>query len=101
MLRRARRTLSTKKGAGDLVPVGRDGLELRGRLGERDLDDPVAVERRHRPEPSLVDALRGTEAIAGREDTVARRRRAAALDVAQHRHPCLEARSRLDLARED
>src|SRR5918996_2806617 len=81
----------------DLVPPGRDRLQLRRRLLERDVDDLVAVERGHAPERALVREVGGLQPIAGREDPVARRRRTAALDMAEHGHSRLEAGPLLDL----
>ena len=48
-----------------------------------------------------MDEVGRLEAVAGGEDAVARRRRAAALDVAEDGDPRLVARALLDLAGED
>src|SRR4029077_16955432 len=51
-------------------------------------------------EAALGDEVGRLQAEAGREDAVARRGAAAALDVPQHRDARLEARSALDLPAE-
>src|SRR5262245_26621990 len=91
---------SAEERARDLVPVRGDGLQLAGRLLERDVDDLVPVQRRHPSEPTLVDELGRLHAEARREHAVARGRSAAALDVAEHGDPRLEPRALLDLAGE-
>ena len=58
------------------------------------------LQRGHAPEPALVDEVRGLEPVARREHAVARSGRAAALDVAEHRHPRLVAGALLDLLRQ-
>src|SRR5439155_5812838 len=89
-----------EKSLRDIEPLGRNGLQLRGRLRERDVDDAVATQRGHLPEPPLVDEVGGLQAVAGRQDTVARRRRAAALHVAEDGHARLVAGPLLDELRE-
>src|SRR3954468_810229 len=86
-----------EEGPGYFVPVRGHGLQLRGRLVERDVDDLVAAQRRHAAELPLLDEVGGLEAEAGREHTVPRRRRAAALDVAEDGDAGLVARPLLDL----
>src|SRR5579885_3466160 len=86
-----------EEGAPDLVPVVGHGLQLRSRLLERDVDDVVALERRHAPELALRDAVVGLQPEARRANAVARRRGAAALDVPEHRDAGLEAGRPLDL----
>ena len=94
------RALLAREGLCDVPPFRRDDLQLLRRLDERDVDDRVAVERGHAAEPARVDEVRGLEAEPGRQHAVARGRRAAALDVAEHRHARLEAGALLDLAGE-
>ena len=53
-----------------------------------------------RPKYRSCDEVGGLQPVAGREHAVARGRGAAALDVAEHRHPGLVAGSILDLRRE-
>ena len=89
-----------KKARGDLVPLGRHGLQLCRSLLEGDVDDRVAVERRHLPELAFLDEVGGLEPVARREHAVARRRDAAALDVPEDGDPGLEAGALLDLPRE-
>ena len=60
----------------------------------------VAVQRGHPAEAALVDELGRLQPVARREHAVARGRRAAALDVAEHGDARLEPGPRLDLLRE-
>ena len=82
------------------VPVLGHGLQLCGRLLERDVDDAVAVQRGHAAEAALVDEVGRLQPVARREHAVARSGGAAALDVAEHGHARLEARPLLDLVRD-
>ena len=79
------------------VPVLGHGLQLGGRLVERDVDDAVALQRGHAAEAALVDEVGRLQPVARREHAVARGRGAAALDVAEHGHARLEAGALLDL----
>ena len=45
--------------ARDVPPLARDRLELRGCLGERDVDDLVSAKRGHAAKFSFVDEIRG------------------------------------------
>ena len=49
--------LLAEESLGHCVPVLRDRLQLGGRLGQRDVDDLVPVQRRHAPEAALGDEL--------------------------------------------
>src|SRR5205823_1214328 len=91
---------SAEKGARHVVPVLRHRLQLGGRLLERDVDDRVSVERRHPPEAPFVDEVGRLQPVTGREDAVARRRRAAALDVAEDGDARLVTGALLDLSRQ-
>src|SRR5438034_1960184 len=82
------------------VPLGWHGLELGRRLAQRHVDDRVAAQRRHPAPRSSEHEVAGLEPVARREDAVARRRRAAALDVPEHGHAGLVAGALLDLGRE-
>src|SRR5207237_6024000 len=57
-------------------------------------------QRGHAAELALLDEICGLQPIACREHAVTRRRRAAALDVPEHRHARLVAGALLDLAYE-
>src|SRR5438445_13408737 len=89
-----------EEGARDLVPVGRHGLQLGRRLFQRDVHDAVAVQRGHPAEAPLVDEIGGLQPIARGEDSIARRRRAAALDVPEPGDPGLEPGAPLDVSRD-
>src|SRR6185312_9581293 len=65
-----------------------------------DVDDRVAVQRRHPPELPLLDEIGRLQAVPRREHAVAGGRRAASLYMAEHRHPRLEPGALLDLAGE-
>src|SRR5205085_4167847 len=84
----------------NVVPLGGHGLQLRRRVFERDVDDPVALQRRHLTKPPFVRQVGRLQAEPGGEHAVARSRGAAPLDVAEHRDPSLEAGALLDLAGE-
>src|SRR5579862_9726115 len=84
----------------DGVPLGRHRLQLSSRLLERHRDDVVTAQRGHLPELPGLRELGRFQPVARREHAVARRRRAAALNVAQDRDPRLEAGPLLDLAAE-
>ena len=75
-------------------------LALAHHLGERHRLRAVAARRHHHAEHVLVDQRRAGRAEAGREQAVGRRRRAAALQMAEDRHPPLEAGQRLELLRQ-
>src|SRR5438477_4259723 len=87
-----------EKGFCHVVPLRRHGLQLGGRVLERHLDDPVALQRRHLAEPLLVRKVGRLQPEPGGEHAVARGGGAAALDVAEHRHAGFEAGPLLDLA---
>ena len=59
-------------------------------LRERDSDDIPPAQRHHLAEAAGGGEIDGRDAEAGRKHPVERGRRAAALEVAEHRHPCLE-----------
>src|SRR5215212_4910443 len=92
------RRRSTEKGARNFVPVVGNGLQLARRLGERDVDDLVAVERGHAAELAVLDEVGGLQAEARREDAVAGRGGAAALDVPEDGDARLEPCPLLELA---
>src|SRR5262249_57733994 len=69
-------------------------------LGERHRDDVVAVQRGHLAPLARLDQVGRLEAEAQAEDAVARSRRPAALDVAEHGRARLRAGARLDLPRD-
>ena len=75
--------------------IGRHPVAPAGDLLERDGLRRVPAGRDHDPERPAADEVRGRAAQAGREQAVDRRRRAAALDVAEDRHARLEARQLL------
>ena len=75
-------------------------LQLGGRLGQRDVDDVVAVQRRHPAEAAFADQVRRLEPVTGCQDTVARGRASAALDVPEDRDARLVAGALLDLGAE-
>src|SRR5690606_1012004 len=73
-----------------------DELRLGHRFGDIDRDDLAAAQGDHLSELAALDELGGGDAVAGGEDAVEARGAAAALDVAEHRHPHV----RLDAALE-
>src|SRR5215211_8124967 len=74
---------SAEKGASHVVPLARDALQLGRRLGQRHIDDLVAVEGRHASEPPLEDEVGGLEPVAVGEHRSAPVRVPARLDVAK------------------
>src|SRR5271165_2802355 len=79
------------------IALGRDQLELAGGLGERHADDVGAAQRDHHAERFVVDRLDRVHPEPGSQHPVERRRRAAALDVAEYRAAGLLAGPLLDL----
>src|SRR5262249_42127791 len=73
-------------------------LQLARRLGEGHAHDVRTAQCHHLPPVALVDRVDRVQAEAGRQPPVERGRRAAALDVAEHRAARLLARPLLDLA---
>ena len=65
-----------------------------------DVDDRVALQRGHPAPRAREDEVCGLEPVTSGEHAVARRRGAAALNVAENGHARLVAGSRFDLARE-
>ena len=72
-------------------------LRLSDHLGERHRLGAVAARRDHHAEHALVDQRGAGGAEPGGEQAVGRRRRAAALQMAEDRHPALEAGQALEL----
>src|SRR6267378_8211783 len=72
------------------------GLQFRRGLGERDAEDLVAAQRRHLAPLLLRHHVGGVDAEARPQHAVECRGRAAALDVAEHGGPGLEAGLLLD-----
>src|SRR4051794_16521412 len=97
--RNTTRTLSEEH-FGRLEQAGVEELGLRERLVERHQLDLRAPQRDHPAELARAGSIDGGDAEARAEDPVVGDRRAAALDVAEDRHPRLVARAPLDLALE-
>ena len=74
-----------------------DHLDLAGRLGQRDADDLGTAQRHHHAERAVADRADRVHAEPGGQNPVERGRRAAALDVAEHRAARLLAGPLLDL----
>src|SRR5574337_432334 len=68
-----------------------------GHIGQRHRDDRVALQRHHRAENAAAHQLGGMPAEAGREHAVERRRRAAALGMAEQRRAHLARQPRLQV----
>src|ERR1043166_2447011 len=68
--------------------------------GQRHVDDLEPGERNHPPPLPLAHEVDGLQAVARRDQAVERRRRPAALDVAEDGHAGLEAGALFDLLRD-
>jgi PAS domain S-box-containing protein len=79
------------------VALDRDELELAGGLGERDADDVGATQRHHHAERLLIHRRHRVQTEPGRQHPVKGGRRAAALNVAEHRAAGFLAGPLLDL----
>src|SRR5918997_1306883 len=96
----APRRRSAEEDLGSLEQPAVEQLGLGERLRERHALDLRAAQRDHLPEVALVGRVDRLDPEAGAEHAVVGDRRAAALDVAEDRHPRLEAGPLLDLALE-
>src|SRR5437763_201527 len=79
------------------VALLRHPLGLAGRVGQRHAHDVGAAQRHHRPERAVADRADRVHAVPGGQHPVERGRRAAALDVAEHRTAGFLAGPLLDL----
>src|SRR5918994_5659517 len=92
------RRRSAEEHLGRLEQLRVQQLRLGERLRQRDADDLRAAQRDHLAVVALVHGVDRLDAEAGAEHAIVGERSAAALDMAQDRHPRLEAGALLDLA---
>src|SRR5690349_25166884 len=93
-------TGSAEEDFGGLVEGRVEQLRLAQRFLEPDPDDVAGVQADHLAERAVGDGVHRRDAEARRQHAVVGDRRAAALDVAEDRHPALEPGPRLDVALE-
>src|ERR1700746_3932635 len=88
---------SAEEDLGFGVPLLGHQLDVTGRLGQRHADDVGTAQRPHHPERAVADRTDRVHAVPGGQHPVESGRRAAALDVAEHRAAGLLAGPLLDL----